>query len=192
MRILLIFFVLAAASFALLLSQLPNLHADRTTEGAPVALQRMLLDALSRQISSAYVGAAVLFSLSLCFKQMALYFAPAVFAVMLGRCFGVAQVAPMRGVVLFSALAAATSATFLAVFLPWLRIDELLEPWGMWETTLPVSLASGGRDADAAPGLRLQRPKLRILRAFDVLQERTARTGAQGRGLPGGYYRQAA
>lgn len=116
---------LAAASFALLLSQLPNLHADRTTEGAPVALQRMLLDALSRQISSAYVGAAVLFSLSLCFKQMALYFAPAVFAVMLGRCFGVAQVAPMRGVVLFSALAVATSATFLAVFLPWLRIDEL-------------------------------------------------------------------
>ena len=65
---------LAALSFTLLQSKLPNVHASIT--GPAVAteeLQRLVLDTLSRHISLQYVLAAVFFSMSLCFKQMALY-----------------------------------------------------------------------------------------------------------------------
>ncbi|KAI3617460.1 hypothetical protein CBS9595_003369 [Malassezia furfur] len=118
---------LSTLSFALLYSKLPNVHvgASGAASGdAPGAasVQRMLLDSLSRQISYEYVLAAVFFSLSLCFKQMALYYAPAVFAIMLGRCVGLARTAhPARGAWLLGGLAAATTAVFLVAFLPWVQ-----------------------------------------------------------------------
>lgn len=115
---------LSAMSFALLYSRLPNVHVRAgmrpgTDTANSAGLQRMLLDSLSRQISYEYVIAAIFFSLSLCFKQMALYYAPAVFAVMLGRCVGLAGQGWRRGAWLFLGLGAATSATFLVAFLPW-------------------------------------------------------------------------
>lgn len=64
----------------------------------------------------------IAFSLSLCFKQMALYYSPAVFAYLLGKC--IAQ-GLFRGqapaVKLFLKLAVCTSLTFLVLFAPFLR-----------------------------------------------------------------------
>lgn len=118
---------LSAMSFALLYSKLPNVHVRaRIPPGADTSgsagLQRMLLDSLSRQISYEYVIAAIFFSLSLCFKQMALYYAPAVFAVMLGRCVGLAREQQLaRGAWLLLGLGTATLTTFLVAFLPWVH-----------------------------------------------------------------------
>ncbi|WFD43941.1 dolichyl-P-Glc:Man9GlcNAc2-PP-dolichol alpha-1,3-glucosyltransferase [Malassezia psittaci] len=116
---------LSTVCFTLLYTKLPNVHVRAHLPldvdlSSSAGLQRMLLDSLSRQISYEYVLAAVFFSLSLCFKQMALYYAPAVFVVMLGRCIGLAKSPhPSRGVWLFLGLAAAALATFLLAFLPW-------------------------------------------------------------------------
>lgn len=114
---------LAALSFALLLTRQPNVY---TSAGAPAELQHLLLDTLSRHVSLQYVAAAVFFSLSLCFKQMALYYAPAVFAIMLGRCVGLARTDLLRGAALFIGLASATTAVFAILWLPWLgQVTEL-------------------------------------------------------------------
>ncbi|KPV73321.1 glycosyltransferase family 57 protein [Rhodotorula graminis WP1] len=59
----------------------------------------------------------VLFMLSLGFKQMALYYAPAVFAYLLGKCFWLGG---REGTSLFINLALAVTATFLALFAPFL------------------------------------------------------------------------
>ncbi|PKI83907.1 dolichyl-P-Glc:Man9GlcNAc2-PP-dolichol alpha-1,3-glucosyltransferase [Malassezia vespertilionis] len=122
----------SAACFALLCSKLPNVNVragirpGADTHGA-AGLQRMLLHSLSRQISYEYVIAAIFFSLSLCFKQMALYFSPAIFAVMLGRCVGLARQDVRRGAWLFLGLAVGTSITFLLVFFPWIGSRALLQ-----------------------------------------------------------------
>ncbi|WFD23773.1 dolichyl-P-Glc:Man9GlcNAc2-PP-dolichol alpha-1,3-glucosyltransferase [Malassezia equina] len=114
---------LAALSFALLLAKQPSVH---TSADASAVLQRLLLDTLSRHVSLQYVAAAVFFSLSLCFKQMALYYAPAVFSIMLGRCVGLARTDLARGVALFAALASTTTAVFALLWLPWLgQVSEL-------------------------------------------------------------------
>ncbi|BGP51755.1 Glucosyltransferase-like protein [Rhodotorula kratochvilovae] len=60
---------------------------------------------------------SVAFMLSLGFKQMALYFAPAVFAYLLGKCFWLGG---REGITLFINLALAVTATFLALFAPFL------------------------------------------------------------------------
>ncbi|KAL7342823.1 glucosyltransferase [Rhodotorula toruloides] len=60
---------------------------------------------------------AVAFMLSLGFKQMALYYAPAVFAYLLGKCFWLGG---REGVALFINLALAVTITFLALFAPFL------------------------------------------------------------------------
>lgn len=52
---------------------------------------------LSRGVSYEYVLAAIAFTYSLGFKQMALFFAPAIFAIMLGRCWGLAVTGAERG-----------------------------------------------------------------------------------------------
>lgn len=52
---------------------------------------------LSRGVSYEYVLAAIAFTYSLGFKQMALFFAPAIFAIMLGRCYGLAMTGAERG-----------------------------------------------------------------------------------------------
>lgn len=93
---------LCAGCFALLYSSLPNADAGVASTGPAAAgaqgdKRKELKTDLSRQVSYQYIAAAVLFSLALCFKQMALYFAPAVFAVMLGRCWGLAGVGFERG-----------------------------------------------------------------------------------------------
>jgi len=114
---------LAALSFALLLTKQPNVH---TAADAPAELQRLLLDTLSRHVSLQYVAAAVFFSMSLCFKQMALYYAPTVFVIMLGRCVGLARTNVARGAALFAGLACTTTAVFALLWLPWLgQMDEL-------------------------------------------------------------------
>ncbi|WFD27343.1 dolichyl-P-Glc:Man9GlcNAc2-PP-dolichol alpha-1,3-glucosyltransferase [Malassezia nana] len=116
---------LAALSFALLLTKLPNVHTSADAQ-ATAALQRLLLDTLSRHVSLQYVAAAVFFSLSLCFKQMSLYYAPAVFSIMLGRCVGLARTEPARGAALFAGLAAVTTVVFAVLWLPWLgQVSEL-------------------------------------------------------------------
>lgn len=118
---------LAAASFALLHSSLPNVRLGHQSDAeAAAALQQLVLTTLSRHVSLQYVAAAVFFSLSLCFKQMALYYAPAVFAVMLGRCVGLARQHPGRGVALFASLGGATLASMGLVFLPWLTSGDAL------------------------------------------------------------------
>ncbi|EJD50390.1 glucosyltransferase [Auricularia subglabra TFB-10046 SS5] len=53
---------------------------------------------------------------ALCFKQMALYYSPAVFGYLLGRCF---SLGPRDGMKLFIRLGAVTSLGFLLMFLPW-------------------------------------------------------------------------
>ncbi|KAI3483073.1 hypothetical protein L1887_53997 [Cichorium endivia] len=105
---------LSAACFALLYTTLPNPDASSTSQGARNRSQAVA--DLSRQLSYEYVAAAVFFCLSLSFKQMALYYAPAVFAVMLGRCIGLARVDPERGLTLFIGLGLAVVVTFGIVF----------------------------------------------------------------------------
>ncbi|WFD34451.1 dolichyl-P-Glc:Man9GlcNAc2-PP-dolichol alpha-1,3-glucosyltransferase [Malassezia cuniculi] len=118
---------LAAVAFYLLSSPLPNLQA-LGGGSASGSLQTLLLRTLSQRISTEYVAAAVAFTLSLCFKQMALYYAPAVFAAMFGRCVGLARADPVRGLLLFTGLGAVTLGTAAAVFAPWLRRpSELLQ-----------------------------------------------------------------
>ncbi|GAA6048700.1 hypothetical protein JCM3770_002028 [Rhodotorula araucariae] len=60
---------------------------------------------------------SVAFMLSLGFKQMALYYAPAVFAYLLGKCIWLGG---REGTTLFIHLALAVTATFLALFAPFL------------------------------------------------------------------------
>ena len=88
---------LSVASFSLLYTSLPNPDLSSDTSAKESADMQARMTSLSRRISYEYITAAVCFSLSLCFKQMALYFAPAVFAVMLGRCWGLANLGFERG-----------------------------------------------------------------------------------------------
>ncbi|PWN43940.1 ALG6, ALG8 glycosyltransferase [Ceraceosorus guamensis] len=81
---------------------------------------------LSRRVSYDYVLAAFFFTLALCFKQMALYFAPAVFAIMLGRCAGLARVGFERGLICFTGIGAVTLITTLVLFSPWLYSPSAL------------------------------------------------------------------
>ncbi|KAL6304343.1 glucosyltransferase [Sparassis latifolia] len=60
---------------------------------------------------------AVCFVFSLGFKQMALYYAPAIGSYLLGKCF---YLGPVDGPKLFFRLAAVTTATFIVLFLPFL------------------------------------------------------------------------
>lgn len=121
---------LATACFALLYTTLPNPdHTNtslvRATKSQPTTRTRATID-LSRRISYGYIAAAVLFCLSLSFKQMALYYAPAIFAVMLGRCVGLAHIDFERGLTLFIGLGLAVVATFGTVFAPWLSsLDQI-------------------------------------------------------------------
>ncbi|KAL9940865.1 hypothetical protein V8E36_000353 [Tilletia maclaganii] len=135
---------LSAGAFALLSTNLPNpdgpgfglLPGSKRSNGpqggaaetlTTLATRRVKrrLTTLSRRLSYDYVAAAILFSLSLGFKQMALYYAPAVFVIMLGRCWGLAaNVGFDRGLALFSGLAIFTTLTFVAMFHPWLTSPE--------------------------------------------------------------------
>lgn len=113
----------ATACFALLHTSLP--HPGAATSSRPAARVRSQAVAdLSRRLSYEYIAAAVFFCLSLSFKQMALYYAPAVFAIMLGRCIGLAHVDPERGLTLFIGLGLAVIITFGVVFAPWLTSLE--------------------------------------------------------------------
>ncbi|OBZ85578.1 putative dolichyl pyrophosphate Man9GlcNAc2 alpha-1,3-glucosyltransferase, partial [Choanephora cucurbitarum] len=69
-----------------------------------------------------FVLGAFFFCLSLGFKQMALYYSPAVFAFLLGRCF-----TEPKGVLLFVKLGLTVIATFVALLSPWLSSFENLK-----------------------------------------------------------------
>lgn len=90
---------LAAMSFSLLYTSLPNPDVASSSRATALALVDLKnkTRSLSKRVSYEYIAAAVFFSLSLCFKQMALYYAPAVFAIMLGRCWGLATLGFERG-----------------------------------------------------------------------------------------------
>ncbi|ORY32289.1 ALG6, ALG8 glycosyltransferase family-domain-containing protein [Naematelia encephala] len=60
----------------------------------------------------------VAFSLALCFKQMGLYYAPAIGCYLLGKCIWLGGT---RGLTHLIKLGTATLATFVIMFLPWLR-----------------------------------------------------------------------
>ncbi|KAI8990887.1 ALG6, ALG8 glycosyltransferase family-domain-containing protein [Mycotypha africana] len=66
-----------------------------------------------------FILGSVCFCLSLGFKQMALYYAPAVFAFLLGRCF-----TEKRGLLLFIKLGITVVITFGLLFAPWLTSLE--------------------------------------------------------------------
>ncbi|KAI0057837.1 hypothetical protein BV25DRAFT_1892293 [Artomyces pyxidatus] len=72
---------------------------------------------------------AVFFTLSLGFKQMALYYAPAVGSYLIGKC---VYLGPKEGVQLFLRLAVVTTASFTLLFLPFLPpfapISAILDP----------------------------------------------------------------
>lgn len=106
----------SAAAFTFLYTSLPN--PDLRTASAQAIHNN--IKSISRRISYEYITAAIFFSLSLCFKQMALYYAPAVFAVMLGRCIGLAHIRFERGLICFIGIGLATTITFAVVFRPWL------------------------------------------------------------------------
>ncbi|KAJ1025547.1 hypothetical protein NDA13_004355 [Ustilago tritici] len=111
----------SAACFALLHTTLPNPDAS----SSPFARNRNQAVAdLSCRLSYEYVAAAIFLCLSLSFKQMALYYAPAVFALMLGRCIGLACIDPERGLTLFVGLGLAVVITFGVLFAPWLTSLE--------------------------------------------------------------------
>ncbi|KAG9037019.1 Glucosyltransferase-like protein [Tulasnella sp. JGI-2019a] len=63
------------------------------------------------------VSAAVAFVLSLCFKQMALYYAPAIFAYLLGRCIAMT---PNQGLNHLIKIGAATIISFVSLFAPFI------------------------------------------------------------------------
>ncbi|KAJ1939866.1 Glucosyltransferase-like protein, partial [Linderina pennispora] len=70
-----------------------------------------------------YVAMAVAFSCSLLFKQMALYYAPAVFFYLLAKCFQ-----RRHGLTLFIKLGVAVVATFAVVLSPWITSpDQLMQ-----------------------------------------------------------------
>lgn len=112
----------SAACFALLHTTLPNPDASTSSQSARNRSQAVA--DLSRRLSYEYIAAAVFFCLSLSFKQMALYYAPAVFAIMLGRCIGLARIDPERGLTLFIGLGLAVVITFGVIFAPWLTSLE--------------------------------------------------------------------
>lgn len=68
-----------------------------------------------------YVLGSIFFCASLGFKQMALYYSPAIFAFLLGRCFS-----EKKGFVLFIKLGVTVIVTFAIMFLPWLQsLDDI-------------------------------------------------------------------
>ncbi|KAI8336965.1 glycosyl transferase, partial [Chlamydoabsidia padenii] len=72
-------------------------------------------------ISRHYILGAIAFCLALGFKQMALYYAPVVFAFLLGRCF-----TEDKGFFLFLKLGITVIISFGLLFSPWIRdLDEL-------------------------------------------------------------------
>ncbi|KIJ54800.1 glycosyltransferase family 57 protein [Sphaerobolus stellatus SS14] len=75
---------------------------------------------------SSDLAAAIFFVLSLGFKQMALYYAPAIGAYLLSKCI---FLGPIQGWKLFFRLALVTIASFLFLFLPWLTPSAIKEPF---------------------------------------------------------------
>lgn len=73
-----------------------------------------LLSLISLTLGRDVLG-AVFFVLSMCFKQMALYYAPGIFAYLLGKCFYLGN---PRGLNLFVSLAFFSTLTLGAVFAP--------------------------------------------------------------------------
>ncbi|CAO3597437.1 unnamed protein product [Absidia cylindrospora] len=67
-------------------------------------------------LSRHYLLGAIAFCMALAFKQMALYYAPVIFAFLLGRCF-----TENRGLFLFIKLGITVIAAFALLFLPWLK-----------------------------------------------------------------------
>ncbi|KAI7904181.1 glycosyl transferase [Cokeromyces recurvatus] len=68
-----------------------------------------------------FVLGSIFFCLSLGFKQMALYYAPAIFAYLLGKCF-----TEKKGFILFIKLGTTVMITFGVLFAPWLgSLDDL-------------------------------------------------------------------
>ncbi|KAI7876226.1 ALG6, ALG8 glycosyltransferase [Lichtheimia hyalospora FSU 10163] len=80
--------------------------------------------AINGFLSGHYILGSIAFCLSLAFKQMALYYAVAVFAFLLGKCIKAAT--PMQGLVLLVKLGLVVIVSFTVLFLPWLgSLDQI-------------------------------------------------------------------
>jgi alpha-1,3-glucosyltransferase len=73
----------------------------------------LFVASMDSMLAGRYLWASVCFVASLCFKQMALYFAPAVFAYLLGVC-----IRPKINVPRFTAIAIVTVVSFAVMFAP--------------------------------------------------------------------------
>ncbi|KAL0083249.1 ALG6, ALG8 glycosyltransferase family-domain-containing protein [Phycomyces blakesleeanus] len=83
----------------------------------------LTLWAINAFLTGYYVWGAIFFCLSLGFKQMALYYSPAVFAYLLAQCFKNKQ-----GLILFCKLGITVLVTFGILFSPWLgSLDSILQ-----------------------------------------------------------------
>ncbi|KAG0188112.1 hypothetical protein DFQ28_005366 [Apophysomyces sp. BC1034] len=77
--------------------------------------------AINGLLTKHYILGSIFFCASLAFKQMALYYAPAVFAFLLGKCF-------KHGFTLFLELGVTVIVTFGIAFAPWITsLDDLLQ-----------------------------------------------------------------
>ncbi|EEB08500.1 glucosyltransferase Alg6 [Schizosaccharomyces japonicus yFS275] len=81
----------------------------------------LVMYSIANLLRDQYIAAAILFCLSVCFKQMSLYFAPAIFAYLLGRCMK-PRFNPLR----LLSLGLTVISTFALNFLPWLYLDYRL------------------------------------------------------------------
>ncbi|RUP49373.1 ALG6, ALG8 glycosyltransferase family-domain-containing protein [Jimgerdemannia flammicorona] len=81
----------------------------------------LTLLAINHFLSGTYVLGALFFCLSLAFKQMALYYSPAIFAYLLGKCFR-----EPSGQLLFLRLGGVVIGTFSALLSPWLTSSAAL------------------------------------------------------------------
>ncbi|KAK9897791.1 glycosyltransferase family 57 protein [Cystobasidium minutum MCA 4210] len=88
-----------------------------------IMLGLTLLSMLSFYAGRDYIG-AILFVCSMCFKQMAIFYAPGVFAYLLGKCFWLGS---SEGLNLFINLGVVSTAALLACFAPFLYPLERLQ-----------------------------------------------------------------
>lgn len=88
---------LCAGFLALFYTTLPNPDADSDDPAPGERDRKRRITTLSRQVSTSYVLARVLFTLGVLFDQSVLVFAPVVAALILGRLVGLASVRLSRG-----------------------------------------------------------------------------------------------
>lgn len=81
---------------------------------------------------SHYLSCAIAFTLSLMFKQMALYYSPAFFFYLIGQCFA------KRSFSLFLKISFVTAATFVACLIPFLASKDFDVLYDIFRRVFPL------------------------------------------------------